>query len=326
MKLILGGVFVLALSLGRPLPGYSGGESIPAAQAGVVARQDYILGPEDQITIRVLNADEINDKPIEIPAGGYINVPLAGQVRASGLSARQLARELAGRLKTYMRDPQVSVEVVGFRSQPVSVLGAVTTPGVQQLKGRRTLAEILSMAGGPRADAGNKIKIMRRKEWGKLPIPGAVEDSSGQFSMAEVSLKAATDGLNPQMNILIQPFDIITVSKAEMVYVVGEVTKPGGYVLNEKESLSVLEALSMAGGTRLNAAGKYAKILRSSKEGTKRVEIPVNLVKLVSGKEEDLAMRPDDILVVPNNATKNAALRIAEAAIQIGTGVAIFHR
>ena len=294
--------------------------------ADVPAHLDYILGPEDQITIRVLNAEEISDKPIEIPAGGYITVALVGQVHASGLAARQLARELAERLKKYLRDPEVTVEVVGFRSQPVSVLGAVTTPGVQQLKGRRTLAEVLSMAGGPKADAGNKIKITRRREWGKLPLSGAAEDASGDSSTAEVGLQAVTEGLSPGANILIQPFDVITVSKAEMVYVVGEVAKSGGFVLNEKERISVLEALAMAGGMRPTAAGKYAKILRGAKDGSKRVEIAVDLNKVLAGKAEALGMRPDDILVVPNNVARSAALRGLEAAIQVGTGVAIFRR
>src|SRR6266436_6897609 len=109
---------------------------------------DYVLGPGDQIAIRAANLEEISDKPITIDTGGYIRLPLAGRIHAAGMTIVQLETEITQRLKTYVLRPDVSVAVSEFHSQPVSVIGSVRTPGVQQVQGRKTLVEMLSMAGG----------------------------------------------------------------------------------------------------------------------------------------------------------------------------------
>ena len=142
----------------------------------------------------------------------------------------------------------VTVSVFEFRSQPVSVLGAVNTPGVHQIRGRKTLFEVISEAGGLKNEAGNSIKITRRKEFGAIPLPGAGADPSGEFSVAEVSVKSVMEARNPQENIQIQPNDVISVPKAELVYVIGAVKRAGGFILSEREQISVLQALSMAEG------------------------------------------------------------------------------
>jgi polysaccharide export outer membrane protein len=147
-----------------------------------------------------------------------------------------------------VNDPHVTVSIVEFRTQPVSILGAVKQPGVHQLQGEKNLFEVLSTAGGLREDAGYSVRITRRLEWGKLPLPDAVNDPSGEYSTASVSVKAIMEGRNPQLNITIKPQDVISVPKGEMVYVIGSVKKSGGFVLGEKENVSVLQALSMAEG------------------------------------------------------------------------------
>ena len=136
----------------------------------------YVLGAGDVITIRALDADEISDKPIRLAANGFITLPLVGRVRASGLTSEQLEAALAMRLKPLIRNPEVSVSVIEQRSQPVSIIGSVNTPGVQQLQGRKTLVEMLSLAGGVRQDAGHAIKITRRLQWGPIPVTGAAPD------------------------------------------------------------------------------------------------------------------------------------------------------
>ena len=288
------------------------------------AAASYLLGPEDQINIRILEAQEIADKPIHIDPQGYIELPLAGRVQAAGQTTAQLQQDLTRRLRAYIKDPHVVVSIDEFRSQPVSVIGEVATPGLQQLRGRKTLTEVLSLAGGLKPEAGNMVKITRRLEFGRIPLENAKDDPSGQFSVAGVKLASIIEAKDPQQNIAIRPYDVISVPKGEMVYVVGEVEKAGGFVLNAKERISVLQSLSLAGGLRPNASPGNARILRAGVEGAERVEIPVDLKKILEGRDEDRTLRPDDILFVPTSKAKPAAVRAIEAAITLGTGIVIW--
>jgi polysaccharide export outer membrane protein len=291
-----------------------------------VFRSSYVLGPDDEIAIWALGAEEISQKPVRIDPGGYIDLPLLGRMRASGFTTEQLKSELVARLRSYINEPQVSVNIMEFRSQPVSVIGAVKNPGVHQLQGRKTLVEILSLAGGLAPDAGSSVKITRRLERGPVPLPAASRDASGNFSVAEVSLKQLMAAKNPESNIIIRPDDVISVPRAEMVYVMGEVAKPGGYVLNERETMSALQALSLAGGVTRVSGLQRAKILRVVPGTNNREELSVDLKRMLAGKSPDAQLQPEDILLVPNNLAKGATLRAIESAIQIGTGLVIWRR
>jgi polysaccharide biosynthesis/export protein len=204
------------------------------------------------------------------------------------------------------------------------VLGAVATSGVVQLRGHKTLFEVISAAGGLRAEAGNSIKITRRKEFGPIPIPGAATDPSGQYSVAEVSVKSVMEAKSPQENIEIKPYDVISIPRASLIYVVGGVKRAGGFVLNEREHMTVLQALSMAEGLEKTASASHARIIRSSEDGSGRTELPVDVKKILTGKSEDLAMKADDILFVPDSMTKGAAIRSLETVLQTASGLAIW--
>lgn len=290
-------------------------------------RSARILGPEDLIVIRGMHADEVVDKPFRVEANGNVSLPLVGHLRAGGLTIEQFESELTASLKKYYIEPQISVSISDFRSQPVSVVGAVTTPGIHQLQGNKTILDILSMVGGVRGDAGPILKITRRIEWGEVPVPGAHPDESGEFSLAELSLKDLIDAKRPTDNILVRPLDVISVPASAIVYVIGQVRKSGGFVLGSRSSLSVLEALSLAEGFSTNASPKNSKVLRSSTSSDRsRTEIPLDVQKILAGKAPDMPLKPDDILFIPSSAAKNAAMRTVEAAIQIGTGFVIYKR
>jgi polysaccharide export outer membrane protein len=282
-------------------------------------RAGYRLGPDDQVVLRVANAPDISDKPVRIDADGFIKIPMIGRVQAAGLTASQLETELAKRLKVYLEEPDVSVSVAEFHSQPVSIIGAVGSPGLHQLEGHKTLVEMLSMAGGLRPDAGPTVKITRRLEWGKIPLPNAKDDPTGQFSTAEIDLKSIINAKDPVKNIAICPQDIISVPQAELVFVLGEVTKTGGLPLNNGDRISVLEALSNAGGALRTASPAKAQILRIVPGSKRRAELPVDLKKVQAGKADDVSLMAGDILFVPGSNTKRASVRAAEAALQMGT-------
>ena len=188
---------------------------------GRVVPSTYVLGPDDEISIRVIESEEISEEPFRIDPGGDISLPLVGRVRAAGRTPQRLETELTERLRAFIHEPQVLVHVTQFRSQPVSVIGAVNKPGIHQLEGHKSLIEILSLAGGPRQDAGHTVKITRRREWGPIPLESAADDPSGRFQVAEVSLEAVMEARNPEENVLIMPHDVISVPRAEMIYVIG---------------------------------------------------------------------------------------------------------
>ncbi len=279
----------------------------------LMAASSYVLGPNDQVTVRALDVDEISDRPVRIDMSGQIRLPLVGRIQAAGLTVDQLERAIAERLREYVKEPEVTVAVAEFRSQPVSVIGAVKNPGVYQLEGRKTLTEILALAGGPADDAGYSVKITRRVE-------------GGEFRVIEIPLKEIVEASKPEQNIVIEPSDVVSVPRAEMVYVTGQVQRAGGYVLRERETVSVLQALALAGGLSGNASSKRARILRAAPSGAGREEIAVNVKRIMTGQAKDTPLRAGDILFIPENAPKRAITRGAEAAVQVATGLAIYRR
>jgi polysaccharide export outer membrane protein len=306
---------------------------LAAASAATLAAQapqpgnptaGYILGPNDQIVVHALLVPEIPEKPIRIESDGSLNLPLVGRVDAGGLTARQLESAIAARLGVFVEHPQVSIDVAEQGSQPVSVLGAVKNPGVHQLRGPKSLVEVLSIAGGVEQDAGYIVRIERHTERGALPLAGATVDPTGQFSVAEVNLEDVMDGKHAAGALVVKPDDVITVPRARLVYVIGEVKRSGGFPMHEKRNISVLQALSLAEGLTRTAGMSGARVLRNNPDTGEREEIPINLKSIFDGKSPDPALLPEDILFVPNSMAKSSALRAVEAAIQMGTGVVIW--
>ena len=326
-------VFAFAIVLaGQPLPNIENlprrdeaGVPVPESRpADSTSPSGYVLGPDDQIAVWAPDCGDISGKPISIDLEGYITLPLVGRVKASGLTPHKLEAEIVSRLRRYVLNPQVVVAVAEFRSQPVSVLGSVNQPGIQQLHGRKTLVEVLSMAGGLRTDAGYSVKMTRSLEWGRIPLANSKDDSTGHFSVAEVSLKSIMTAKNPEENIVVRPHDVVSVPRADLIYVVGEVTKAGGFVMEDRQTISVLQALSLAGGLTQWASKKNSTILRDAGDGSKRSQISVDLSKILTGQAEDLRLKSNDILFVPINTPKRATIRVAETALQAVTGIVVF--
>lgn len=296
----------------------------PAAEAnshGAAPASNFPLGPGDQVSIWALGAEELSDHPARIDSSGYLNLPLVGPIRASGLTVNQLKSELETALRPEVRKPLVVVNVTEFASRPVSVLGAVNKPGVYQLQGQKTLAEVLSMAQGPRTDAGGVIHVKRRLEYGPLPLPNAHNDATQQFSLGDVRLRAVLQG--EAGALYLAPDDVVSIPTSPLVYVIGDVRKPGGFVMGDRADVSILQALSMAEGFGRYASARKARLLRAN-GASPRTEIPVDLASIIAGKKPDIMMRPDDILVVPNNNTKTALAKVGEVAAGAVTGVAIY--
>lgn len=315
------------------------------------AAQDYRIGPEDLLDISVYGAPDLSGK-VRVAAAGSISLPLLGSVQASGLTSDELEVVLEELLhQTYMKDPHVSVFVKEMESHPVSVFGAVEKPGVFQIRGPKNLIEVLSMAQGLANDAGNTVIVMRHggpatPAAADYPDPKSAEASSlpGKFAKQgslqaisvttsagnsagnsiQVNLKDLLDTGDSRYNVLVYPGDVVTVTRAGVVYVVGEVTKPGGYVLKTNQNISVLQALALAEGLTHTSSGKHARIIRTEEATGARTEIPINLNKILAGHAPDPLLHAKDIVFVPNSTMKAAFYRSTEGIVSAVSGAAIY--
>jgi polysaccharide export outer membrane protein len=313
--------------------------------APVAGPQDYRVGFDDVLDISVFEAQELN-REVRVSSAGEISLPLLESVHAAGLTPRELELVLEELLRrTYMKDPHVSVFVREMQSHPVSVLGAVRRPGVFQVRGSKTLLEILSLAEGLTDDAGETAIVMRgaglqnnvSSDAGRAAFvkentraenttgPDPAKGGLPTENIAQVNLKDLLDSSDAHQNPLVNPGDIVKVLRAGIVYVVGEVQRPGGFVMKSNEKISVVQAIALSGGLTRTASAPGARIIRTDVQNGKREETPINLAKILSGKAPDPLLEARDIVFVPNSAAKTTFSRGMEAAAQTLTGLLIFH-
>ncbi len=297
---------------------------LAAGPKDVQRGDDYIIGIDDKIVIRIVDLPDVPDKPFRVNPSGFVDLPLLGPVRAAGLTPEQFKEAVGVAAKKYMSDPDISVNVAEYQSQMVTVVGAVTNPGSHPLAGPKRLLEVLSDAGGLRPDAGATIKITRESKWGTIPLPDVRMDLSGEFSVAELNSDKLMNAGIPRDNIYVRPHDVISVSKAELIYVLGQVKRAGGFPLTSQTNMSVVKALSLAEGWQPNASPKKSILLRPSLDGGPKTEIAVNFDAILHGKSPDIDMRANDVLYIPNNVPHSIAVRSAEALLQMGTGIAVW--
>lgn len=297
-------------------------------QTGLIPRPaaapEYVLQPGDQISIHVIDIDEIPDRPVRLDSAGFVDIPLAGRFQAAGLTVEQFKAALGSRLTKYISEPKITATLTEDRSRPVSVVGAVNTPGIHNLSGPKRLIDVISLAGGLKSDAGSRVIVTREQKWGKIPLPNTTTDLPTGVTTATLSVDDLMALKDPSQNIWMEPNDIVSIPTAEIVYVVGNVKKAGGFQLSTHPSISVVQALSLAEGMDRDAAPRRAKILREMPgHDGKPVEIPVDLKDIFDGKSPDMALRGNDILFVPNSGVKSAS-RSAESILQAATGAAIY--
>ena len=288
---------------------------------------NYLLGPEDVIELTVFDVPDMQHLNVQVADDGTISVPLLGSVKAAGLSQRQLRDELADLWGAkYLQNPQVSVFIKDFKSRPVSVVGSVAKPGMYYMTARRTLIEVLAMAGGLArggAAAGRVLYLERPGGFRDLPEAEGIKQTAPD--KIEVDLRKLLYSQDTTLNLEVRPFDTITVSRADIIYVTGAVKRPGGFVLEDKESVSVLEAMAMAQGFDLNAAPARAKIIRRSPSGA-LTEVPIDLSKVLHGHSVDTVLAANDILFVPNSAAKATGRTTLSSVVGVLSGLVIYGR
>jgi polysaccharide biosynthesis/export protein len=287
---------------------------------------NYVLGPEDVVEMNVFDVPEMSHFDVQVANDGTISVPLIGSVRAAGLTQYGLRDELAEKLgEKYLNDPQVTLFIKSFASRPVSVLGSVAKPGRYYLTGRRNLMDVLALAGGLAsigAAAGKYVYIERPGGFQDLPqVDGIVQTAPDKVSIELHKLLYSQDS---NLNIEIHPFDEITVSRAGIVYLVGAFNRPGGYVLDNKDTMTALEAVALAQGIGSNARTSEGRVIHRTLSGTVTSESSIDVKKLMRGKIPDVTLADNDIFFLPNSGAKGVAKGTLGNIVGIVSGIAIY--
>ena len=264
------------------------------------------LGSGDLVDVSVYDVPELNTK-IRVSDRGDLDLPLINTVHVEGLTVDDAERVIERRLQEggFVRDPHVQIFVDEFTSDGASLLGEVARPGVYPVLGEQTLFNLISAAGGLSDRAGKSITVTHRDHPDK---PVTVTISHNLEDHAE-------------SNIVVYAGDTIMVRRADVIYVVGEVSHPSGFLMDNNNHLTVLQAIALAGGTGGDAKLNGARILRKGPEGV--TEIPVPLKKLLEAKATDIPLQAEDILFVPTSARRALGSRTAEVAAQMATAVGV---
>ncbi len=270
------------------------------------ATQGLAVHDGDLLEVSVSGAPEYHYE-VRVSPSGEITLPMAGKIAVGGLSIAQAEAALNQRLQErgIFNDPQSTIFVKDYATEGISVLGEVQKPGIYPLMGKRTLFDAISAASGTTEKAGKTVTITHR-------------DHPDTPQTVTLNYDESDRGVS---NVPVQSGDTVVVSKAGMVYVVGDVKDPTGIIM-ENSHMTVLQAIALAHGANPTAKLGAAKLIRNSPTGTK--EIPIPLDKILSTKLPDLPLYADDVLFVPNSAAKSATRRGLEAMVQAATGVAIY--
>lgn len=280
----------------------------PGARTQLAEPIPAAIAPGDMLDVSEYHTPEFHSQ-VRVATDGTVTLPLIGDIHVAGLSEKSAAQAIEKSLvaKGMLLHPLVSVVVTVYAGQDVSVLGEVKRPGIYPYTMHHRLLDLISAASGLAPDAGSLVDIIHRNDPKKLH-PVALDPSG----------TAAAGIHNPEL----RPGDTVEVSRAGLVYVIGDVVRPGGFPVDPSQGLTVVQALSLAWGPSQTAATTKALLIREQKGG--RTVVSLNLKRMLRGKAPDMAIRDGDILFVPDSTAKNVWHRTVESAIQSTIGVTIY--
>ncbi len=261
----------------------------------------------DLLDVNVFDTTELSGK-LRVDEHGTITLPLGGDLYVSGLTAELAGHAIEMRLleKDILKDPHVQVTVLEYATQGVTVLGEVKNPGVYPLLGTHGLLDLISAAGGATPNAGKAVTVTHRTD-PSHPVIVNVESKPGS---------------TVAYNVDVYPGDTIMVSHAGIVYVVGDVGKPGGFLIENNDRLTVLQAIALAQGTNRTASLNHTKLIR--KTGDTREETTVPLKKILANNSPDELLADGDILFVPTSGPQSA-WRDVESIMPAAASAAVYH-
>lgn len=268
---------------------------------------ELLIEPGDLLSLNVYDAPEFSNS-YRVDLAGDLTIPLCGKVNVRSLTLTEAAKRLEAAFKDsqILVQPQVNVNVVQYAGQYVTVLGEVGAPGRVPLIAPTRLGEVLAEAGGLTSLAGARIKIRHAAD-------DAAPEEEVPYSRGQSNRETAS--------ILVRPGDSVLVPRAGIVYVLGAVNKPGGYVMQEDGKLNVAEALALSGGTLLQANTGGLRVIRRNPDGTV-LDFPLSYNGIAKGTQTPLQLQAQDIVYVPMSKTK-AALSSTLGIIQAAASSAI---
>src|SRR4051812_43703751 len=293
----------------EPVAAVSGSEpKLHSGSSFAAENRDKLrIGAGDLLEVSVYGVSDFKQEG-RVNDSGAMTLPLVGTMNLGGLTVEEAQNEVTKALITggYFRDPHVTVLIKDFASQGISVMGEVEKPGVYPAMSTRRLYDLVSQAGGFTPKAGKLVTITHRDR--PTEPDNIILTNDPAKSMGS--------------NVSVYPGDTIVVSKAGIVYVVGDVGRPGGFVMENGERMTVLQAIAMAQGVNRTAAVGSARLIRRTTGKPEEIKVP--LKGIMAAKANDVDLMPEDILFIPGSAAKNAMKRGFESAIQIATSVAIY--
>jgi polysaccharide biosynthesis/export protein len=303
---------LLVLAVLCPAAGLAGAQEKPVAPAAqsqaekAAVAVSVEIAPGDLLEISVFDVPELTQQ-VRVGADGKVQLALLGSTPVAGLTGQEAAEMIARQLRegNFLLRPQVNVLLKEFASQGVSVIGEVKNPGVYQVLGLRSLLDVISMAGGLTTVADTRITVKRRT--------GRKENVTVKLKNDDVQTSLAND-------VQIHPGDLILVPRAGIVYVLGDVNRPGGFVMQDNGAISLLQALAQAGGVSATGAAGRAVLLRKDVDGYASNKL--HLGKIARGEDPDVELHANDVVFVPNsrlknviNSTQGLAASIASASV-----------
>lgn len=336
--LVIGVLASLAPAWGQEPAAPSGGQSTgatpnatvaaPAPAISPAASSDYVVTAEDLLDLYVMDVPELS-RTYRVSAEGLLTLPLLPEpIHASGQSLDQLSHLIAAKFREagMLNDAHVTVSLIETRLHTVLVSGKVRNPQAYPVFGPSRLLDLIVRAGGLTDDAGDEAVVTRgetgiRAEAQESARTGAL-DPSAHGATFTVNIRQMIQTGADKSDILVYPGDRVVVQRAEMVYILGAVVRPGGYVLSpSSDQMTVLKALAIAGDVTNVAKKSHITILRRTSDDleAKRDEIPVNYKGMVKGEVADVRLKPDDILFIPESAGLKAWHTSVNSAVQVAT-------
>lgn len=347
---------------------------------------DYVIGDGDLLSISVFDVPELT-REVRVSQTGTISIPLVPvRLEVTGLTEVQAEHKISEVLESngLVSHPEVGVVVKEHKSQPITIVGAVSHPMVYETDHPVTLLEVIAQAGGVSNDAGDTAIISRKRgatfvevpnptstaptqppgtgepanpnapvdaapaapqdnnsasstsfpsaeEMAKNPVPSANSNTapaSDQMlhpsNTVTINLEELLENGDMRNNIPLQAGDVVTVPHAGIVYVMGSVNRPGGFVIaNDRTQLTAMKVLTLAGGLTRIAKASHSYIIRQDQQG-KQTETEIDLKKILQFQAEDLPMHASDILYVPDDRVKEIVLQTIALTVALGTSVAIY--
>jgi polysaccharide biosynthesis/export protein len=272
------------------------------------AHSDYLLiGAGDLVNVTVFREPDLAAKS-RVDADGNITLPLIGRVHVAGLAPQQAQKVVAASYEEahYLRSPQVSLLVDEYATQSISVIGEVQKAGAYPATAPRSVIDVIAFAGGLTPIADRHITIQHR---------GSVNDKEEVF-LSNNSDKALA------AQVMVYPGDIVMVPKAGVVYVLGDVHQPGGYVMQDDSKMTALQAIAMAAGINTTSLGGQVRLVRRTPEGSS-TEITISVKDMQRGKIPDMPLRANDVLWVPFSFTKNLMMS-GSSILSVASSAAVY--